>query len=99
MQNVKVGEATFQQFAAELRTLGFNVGEDHGIDPATGMIAYVSVSVTDDNINWLAAQAVFAKLNAANVMIGIGSSLRRDLYAGVNSGAIKLHDFGFRGRK
>jgi len=98
MANVKTGEATFQRFAAELKALGFQVSADHAIDPATGQIAYMSVT-SDSNINWAAAQAVFAKLNNANVMIGVGSQLRRDLYAGINSGAIKLHDFGFRGRK
>ena len=99
LENVKIGEAAFQRFTAQLKALGFTVSEDHGIDPATGMVAYMSVTVDNAKINWIEAQAVFAQINAANIMIGVGSSLRRDLYLGVNNGSIKLHDFGFRGRQ
>jgi hypothetical protein len=99
LENVKIGEAAFQRFAAQLKALGFTVSEDHGIDPATGMIAYMSVTIGDAKINWVEAQATFAQINAANIMIGVGTNLRRDLYTGVNNGSIKLHDFGFRGRK
>ena len=97
--NIQTGEAAFQRFAAQLKALGFNVSEDHGIDPATGMVAYMSVTIGDTKINWVEAQAAFVQINAANIMIGVGSSLRRDLYTAVNNGSIKLHDFGFRGRQ
>jgi hypothetical protein len=98
LENIKTGEALFQRFAERLKTLGFIVNEEHAIDPATGQIAYMSVS-SDSNVNWADAQVVFAEINAANINVGIGSSLRARLWQGVNSGAIKLHDFGFRRAK
>jgi len=97
LENIQTGEAVFQRFAAELRALGFTVNEDHGIDPITGKVVYMSVSA-DASVDWVAAQGVFARLSAANVLIGVGSSLRRTIWEGINNGAIKLHDFGFRGR-
>ena len=98
LENVQIGEAAFKRFSAEFRAAGFNVGEEHLIDPATGQVTYMTVSA-DTNVNWTEARAIFARLNAANISIGIGSSLRLRLWEGVNSGAIKLHDFGFRGRQ
>jgi hypothetical protein len=57
---------------------------------------YLSVAVTGSKVDWAEAKVVFAKLNAANVAIGIGSSLRVSLWEGINNGTIKPHDFGFR---
>jgi hypothetical protein len=98
LENVKAGEALYQQFAGELRAAGYDVSDEHGIDPETGQIAYMSVSA-NGSANWEVARAIFIRMNAANINIGIGSSLRARLWEGINSGAIKLHDFGFRRSK
>ena len=98
-ENMTKGETTFRKFAEELRAAGFGVGEVHMIDPHTGQITYMSVTI-DNPTAWRQAEAetIFRKLSAANVTLAIGSTLRRQLWDGVNNGAIKLHDFGFRGR-
>lgn len=95
LENIMIGEATFQKFSTELKTFGFIVSPEHGIDPTTGQITYVSVTA-DASVDWVAARGVFARLNAANILIGVGSNLRRHIWDGVNNGAIKLRDFELR---
>ena len=97
MAENKVGEATFQQFAAELKAAGFDVHPEHDIDPVTGRVTYVSVRLSNPSVFYTTkALGVFTRLNAANVLIGIGSDIRNHLWSGVSNGTIKLNDFGFR---
>jgi hypothetical protein len=96
VENVRLGRITFANLRKDLEAAGFIVGEEYTIDPATGRITYMSITMTDGYSREKAEAIIASSPNMANVTFGIGSLLRRALRENSGDLAFKLHDFGYR---